>query len=178
METLKSFSTNYANAVSALATLGTFLLAAATLWFIKREYSNKYRPYVIPEVRVEPVLEGQAFSVSVIPRNVGPHPCEFMLSNIRLHIGDESYETPSFKEWVLVAPQVMEVRVPIGSMNQAGIQRVREGRYKTNRIEVNFSLTTRATENRFITTKVFSYDISVQGETPVVQFRPEWHKSA
>ena len=101
-----------------------------------------------------------------------------MFSNIRLHIGDETYETPDFKEWVLVASQVMEVQVPIGHINQLGIQQVREARYKTNRIEVCFSLTTRATDKRFTTNKAFSYDISVQGEVPVVQFRPEWHKSA
>ena len=178
MELLKEFSTNYANAASAFAALGMLALAASTLWFLKREYSNKYRPYVVPEIRVEPLLEGQAFAVTVIPRNVGPHPCEFKLNDIRLHIGDETYETPNFKEWVLVAPQVMEVRVPIGHVNQLGIQNVREARYKSNRIEVCFSLTTRATDQRFTATKVFSYDIGVQGETPVVQFRPEWHKSA
>lgn len=178
MELLKEFSTNYASAASAFAALGTLTLAAITLGFLKREYSNKYRPYVVPEIHVEPLLEGRAYAVSVIPRNVGSHPCEFMFSNIRLHIGDETYETPDFKEWVLVASQVMEVQVPIGHINQLGIQQVREARYKTNRIEVCFSLTTRATDKRFTTNKAFSYDISVQGEVPVVQFRPEWHKSA
>ena len=178
MELLKEFSTNYANAASAFAALGTLSLAAITLWFIKREYSNKYRPYVVPEIRVEPLLEGQVYLVTIIPRNVGPHPCEFMLSNIRLHIGDETYETPNFKAWELLASQVMEVRVPIGHINQLGVRQVREARYKTNRIEACFSLTTRATDRRFTSTKVFSYDISVQGEMPVVQFRPEWHKSA
>ncbi|AMC35531.1 hypothetical protein [Janthinobacterium sp. B9-8] len=178
MEILKEFSNNYANALGSLMTLGIFILAAVTLWFLRREYSNKYRPYVVPEVRVEPLLEGQGYAVTVIPRNVGPHLCEVMLSEIRLHIGDETYETPNFKEWVLVAPQVMEVRIPVGHVNQLGIQKVREARYKINRIEVSFSLTTRATDKRFIVTKLFSYDIGVQGETPVVQFRPEWHKSA
>ena len=99
------------------------------------------------------------------------------MQNIRLDVGDKTYETPNFKEWVLAAPQGMEVRVPIGHVNEIGIQKVREARYKSNRIEVSFSLITRATDKRFESKKSIAYDIGVQGEVPVVQFRPEWHKS-
>ena len=178
MELLKYFSANYANAVSAFAASGALLLALGTLWFLKREYVNKYRPYVVPGVFIEPILNSPAFGIAVVPRNVGPHPCEFMLRDIRLHIGDETYETPNFKEWILLAPQGVEVRDPIGNVNEIGIQKVREARYKSNRIEVAFLLLTRSADKRFTETKAVAYDINVQGETPSVQFRPEWHKTA
>ena len=54
MDWLKAFSTDYANAVTAMAACGALVLAAMTLWFLKREYSSKYRPYVFPVVHVEP----------------------------------------------------------------------------------------------------------------------------
>jgi len=110
MELLKTFSTDYANSVSAIATSVTFLLALATLWFLKREFANKYRPYVVAAVAIDPILGSPGFGVSVVPKKVGPHPCEIMLRDIKLHIGDETYDTPSFKEWALLAPQGIELR--------------------------------------------------------------------
>ena len=178
MDTLKSFSTDYANGVSAIATLATFFLAFATLWFLKREFKNKYRPYVVAAIAIDPLAGSAGFGVSIVPRNVGPHPCEFMLRDIHLHIGDETHDTPAFKDWVLLAPQGMEVRVPAGHVNDLGIQRIREARYKSNRIEVSFSLVTRSIEGRFERTQSVVYEVNVEGEVPFAAFRPEWHKSA
>lgn len=95
---LKLFASEYANGVSAIVATLTLLLALATLWFLKREYKNKYRPYVVPMAVIVPIVNSPDFAIHVVPRNVGPHPCEFMLEDIRLHIGDETYETPNFKE--------------------------------------------------------------------------------
>ena len=149
MELLKVFSTNYANGVSAIAASSTFLLAFVTLWFLKREYANKYRPYVVAAVTIDPILNSPGYGISIIPRNVGPHPCEIMLCGINLHIGDETYETPSFKEWVLLAPQGIEFRIPAGHVNELGVQRIREARYKSNRIELSFTLISRSVEKQF-----------------------------
>jgi len=40
MEWIKAFSTDYANAVIAIAACGAFILAAITLYYLKREYSQ------------------------------------------------------------------------------------------------------------------------------------------
>jgi hypothetical protein len=98
---LKEFSADYANAVTAIAALGALVLTAITLWFLKREYSAKYRPYIVPVVGVAKMQDSIGFSLSIIPRNVGPHPCLFRLSQIKLHVGDETFETPDTKEWML-----------------------------------------------------------------------------
>ena len=173
MEFVKEFSSSYANAVSAITALLTFFLAFATLWFLKREYKNKYRPYVLPEISIFPILGNSGYGINVLTRNVGPHPCEFMLSKMRLNIGDESYDTPSFKEWVLISPQVMAVAVPAGHVNAEGIRCVREGRYKSNRIDVSLSLHARSVDRRFELNTEFSYEINVEGDTPFVAFRPD-----
>jgi hypothetical protein len=178
MELLKTFSSDYANGVSAIATSGALLLAVATLWFLKREYVNKYRPYVVAAVVVEPMLNSTGFGISIIPRNVGPHPCEVILRDIHLHIGDEMYDTPSFKEWVLLAPLGIEIRVPVGHVNEQGVQRVREARYKSNRIELTFKLVTRSVEKRFEMSQSIAYEINVLGEAPLATFRPDWIKDA
>lgn len=175
---LKLFSSEYANGVSAIVATLTLLLALATLWFLKREYKNKYRPYVVPMAVIVPIVNSSDFAIHVVPRNVGPHPCEFMLEDIRLHIGDETYETPNFKEWVLIAPQGMEVHVPVGHVNVIGIRNVREARYKANRIEISFNLYMRSADKKYEESKSIAYEINVQGEMPVVAFRPDWHKNA
>ena len=53
MEALKEFSMNYSSAVTAIVSICALVLAACTLWYLKREYSSKYRPYVFPGVHVE-----------------------------------------------------------------------------------------------------------------------------
>jgi hypothetical protein len=86
MEWLKAFSAYYANGVMAITAVGALVLAIITLWYLKREYSSKYRPYVFPVVHAEPMPRKLGCVVSIIPRNIGPHPCKAQLSQIRLHI--------------------------------------------------------------------------------------------
>lgn len=177
MELLKVFSTDYANAVSAIAALGTLFLATATLWFLKREYTNKYRPYVTAGVVTDVTIDSKGFGISIIPRNVGPHPCEILLQEIHLHIGDETYDTPSFKEWLLLAPQGLDIRIPVGHVNELGIKNIREARYKLNRIEVSFKISSRSIEKNLTKSQYFLYQIDISGETPTPAFRPEWIKN-
>ena len=178
MEWLKEFSSNYANGVSALVALTALLLAGTTLWMLRREFIHKYRPYVMAAVFVDPILNSKGFGVSIAPRNIGPHPCEFMLTGIRLIIGDENYETPSMSAWLLLAPHGVEIRVPAGHVNEIGIGKVRESRFKSNRVEVSFTLHTRSVEKRFAETTSISYEINVLGDVPFALFRPEWQKKA
>lgn len=174
MNWIKTFSTDYANAVTAFTALGAFILAGATLWFLKREYSAKYRPYVVPVVDTEKMQDHLGCTLSIVPCNAGPHPCFFKLSKIRLHIGDETYETPDTKEWMLLASQNVNVRMPAGRVNETGVKKIREGRYKNNRIELSFILHTTSTEKKFNESKSFSYEINVMSENPVALFRSEW----
>ena len=176
MEWLKTFSDNYANGLMAIAALGALVLAAITLWYLKREFSSKYRPYVFPVVHAEPFSEKLGCVVSIIPRNIGPHPCKAQLSQILLHIGDEAYETPDTKEWLLLAPQGVGVQMPVGHVNDIGVSKIREGRYRKNRIEVTFILSTTSIEGKFPEKKSFGFEIDVLGEKPQVFFRPEWGK--
>lgn len=174
MEWLKEFSNTYANGVMAIAAVGALVLAAITLWYLKREYSSKYRPYVFPVVHVEPMPESLGCVVSIIPQNIGTHPCKAQLSQIRLHIGDETYETPDNKEYLLLAPQGVGVQMPVGHVSNVGVSSIREGRYRKNRIEVTFILSTTSVESKFPEKKSFAYEIDVQGEKPQALFRPEW----
>jgi hypothetical protein len=177
MDLIKSFSADYANAVTAFCAVGSLILTLSTLLYIRREYRNKYRPYVFANVLTEPIHSG-GFSIFVIPHNVGSHPCEVRIKDLRLHIGDEIHDTPSMNEWVLVAHQVLGIKFPGGHVNPSGIQSIREGRFRSNRIEVSFNISERSMDGDFLKTKSISYEINVQGETPSVVFRPEWHKVA
>jgi len=177
LERFKKFSADYATGVSALSAAAVLLIAVATFGYLTREFAQKYRPYVVAQVVTEPIAGSKAFVIFVVPRNVGEHPCEFMLRNIRLHIGDETYETPNFDEWMLLAPKGVEIRVPAGIVNEIGITRVREARYKSNRIEIGFDLHTRSIEQKFEEAKTINYEINVLTEAPVVVTRPDWQKS-
>lgn len=176
MEWLKTFSTDYANAITAIAAIGALVLTAITLLYLKREYSSKYRPYVFPVVHAEPIPEKLGCVVSIIPKNIGPHPCKAKLSQIRLHIGDETYETPDTKDWLLLAPKDIGIQMPAGHINEMGVSKIREGRYKKNRVELSFILQTTSVEEKFDERKSFAYEIDVRGEKPQALFRSEWSK--
>ena len=178
MDWLIAFSRDYANAVTAFAACGALILAAITLWYLKREYSSKYRPYVFPVVHVEPLPEKIGCIVSLVPKNVGAHPCKIKFSKITLHIGDESFETPDTKEWILLAPQGVGIQMPAGHVNDAGVSKIREGRNRKNRIEVSFQMRTISMEGKFEEAKSFAYEIDVLGEKPQALFRPEWSADA
>ncbi|MCL5036434.1 MAG: hypothetical protein M1269_04865 [Chloroflexi bacterium] len=178
MEWMKTFSTDYANAVTAIVACGAFILAAITLWYLKREYSSKYRPYVIPVVHAEPFPEKPGCVVSIIPTNVGPHPCNIKLSKITLHIGDETHDTPDMKEWILLAPQGVGVQMPAGHINENGVSKIREGRYRKNRVELSFVMHTISVEGKYEKTKSFAYEIDILGKNPQTLFRPEWSVDA
>lgn len=181
LEQLKAFSNDYAKGVSAIAALGALILGLITLWFLKREFAHKYRPYVQAVIMHLPVPNSKAFGVTIVPRNIGSYPCEIRLTNICLRIGDENYGTPDLSEWLLVSPQAhtqnLMVSVPAGHVNELGIQHIRDARYKTNRIEVAFVLHTRSIEKKYEEKKMISYEINVQGDAPVILFRPDWHKT-
>ncbi len=177
MEYLKVFSDHYANAVTALAAIGALTLAGTTLWYLKREYFSKYRPYVFPSVHVEPFAGKLGCSISIIPRNVGYYPCRAKLINIRLTIGDETHTTPDAKVWLLLAPSHVQVQYPVGYINEIGITKIREGRFRSNRVEVAFELETTSMEGKFSEKFSCAYEIEVLGETPQALFRPEWIKN-
>lgn len=102
MDWLQTFSDHYANGITAVAALAALGLAAATLWYLQREYASKHRPYVFPAVLLEPFPNGLGCVVGIAPQNVGSHPCLIKLGSIRLHVGDETYETPDTKDWILL----------------------------------------------------------------------------
>jgi hypothetical protein len=123
---------------------------------------------------VEPIPEKPACVGGIIPRNVGPYPCKLKLSAIRLHIADEAYETPDTKDWILLGSQGVGVQIPAGHVNEIGVAKSREGRYRKNRVELSFTLHTTSVEGKFAESKSFMFEIDVLGEKPQALFRPEW----
>jgi len=177
MNWLQTFSESYANGITSIAAIGVFFLTGATLWYLKREYSSKCRPYIFPGVHAEPFPDKLGCVVSIIPKNVGSHPCKIKICNIYLTIGDETHTTPETKDCILVGPHGIGIQIPAGHINENGVTRIREGRYKSNRVEVGFVVETTSVENKFTEKKSYVYEIYVQGGTPQVLFRPEWIKN-
>lgn len=176
LKVLKTFSDNYAKGVSALVSVLVLIITLITFLYLQRDFAQKYRPYVDAVVVAEPTVGSKDLYINIVPRNVGEHPCEFKLTNMRLHIGDETYETPNFEEWMLLAPKGVDKHVPAGYINEIGITKVRESRYKSNRINIEFDLHSRSVEQKFEETKTFFYEINVLTEKPIVLTRPEWQK--
>ncbi|MBT9265570.1 hypothetical protein KKQ10_11830 [Pseudomonas sp. MG-9] len=176
MEWLKTFSTDYANAVTAAIALIALVITAVTLYYLRREYRAKYRPYVVPVVNVEPLDRGEGeivYVVSVRPFNVGPHPCFVMMTAVQLQIGDEVYETPSHKGWSLIGQSGAAYTFPVGHINQNGISAVREGRYRLNRIEVRFRLHSKSVDDTHKQDQQFIFEVLAQNP-PLAVIRPEW----
>jgi hypothetical protein len=177
MEYIKDFFINYASAVSTITALSTLILACITAWYLRREYISKYRPYVMPVVQAEKMDGVLGCVLSIFPKNVGPHPCKVRFIDIQLHIGDETHRTPDIKEWIMLAQTGVDTHIPVGRINSNGVTKIREGRYKTNRVEVSFVLRAMSIEHKFSETKKFSYEIDVLSENPHAMIRPEWVKN-
>ena len=166
------FSDKYAQGVTAIVGAVGLVLAIATLIFLYRDYSLRYRPYVIAGVVAEKAKDSTAFTVAIRPTNVGSYPCYGKITNIRLRIGDEDYSTPDMQAWQLLGPTQGGVRtdMPAGYVNATGVQKIREGRFKTNRIELCFDYETMSVEKRFYEKKNSCCEINVAGENPQVLF--------
>src|SRR5438105_2863582 len=135
----ETFSRKYAEGVTAFVGLLGLLLAVATLIFLYRDYSLRYRPYVVPGVVAENFKDKPGLLVNIKPTNVGSYPCYVKITNIWLQIGDEKYQTPDMDDWLLLGPQGgVGFAVPAGHVNETGVKNVRESRYARNRIDLCF----------------------------------------
>lgn len=166
------FSKKYAEGVTAIVGTAGLILAITTLVFLYRDYSLRYRPYVIAGVLAQKAKDSTAFNVVIRPTNVGSYPCYTKITNILLRIGDYEYPTPDMKAWQLVGPTQggLYIDMPAGSVNAMGVQRIRECGYKTNRIELCFDYETMSVEKRFYEKRNSCCEISVAGENPEVLF--------
>ena len=176
MEWLKTFSTDYANAVTAFVAILALLITSFTLLYLRREYRAKYRPYVVPVVNVEPyeIEPGKiVYVTSVRPLNIGPHPCYIKLKSLQLQIGDELHETPSGQAWSLIGPNGAAYTFPVGHINEHGIEMVRSNRYRQNRIEVRFQLHAKSVDDEDVQIQQFIFEIEVK-DVPIAVSRPEW----
>lgn len=173
MDYLKILIAAYAPGVSAVASLGALMLAATTLWYLRRDHESRYRPYIWGGIQTEPFADKLAFGISVLPKNLGSHPCNVKVSKITLTIGDETHVTPDHKEWLLLAPSGMAIQLPAGHINEVGVKNIREARYRQNRVEVSFHIEASSVDKRFRTSRSFVYEIDVRGEKPVELFRTD-----
>ncbi|HAU1190901.1 TPA: hypothetical protein ACT96X_001025 [Legionella pneumophila] len=169
--TFEVFSASYANGVTAVVAVMALLTACITLWFLKRDHALKYRPYLMPAVNVD--RQCDKLIVSIKPCNVGLHPCKAKIYDIKLIIGDETFPTPDVQE-LLLSPVRVGVSIPAGYINDIGVNRIRQGQYKKNRIELNFIIESKSIENKYKCIQKYSFEISVLDEHVQAFIRPEW----
>lgn len=175
MEWLKAFSSDYANAVTALVAVGAFTLAWRTLLYLKREYRAKYRPYLVPVVTVssfEPEPGRTEFHLFIQPVNVGPHPCHVRLTSILLTIGDDKFPSQDQEHWHLIGGTA-NYTFEAGHINQFGVQQIRDARYSQNRVELSFNLHMQSTDGEHSSIQKCLYVVEVRGPMPTVAYRPD-----
>ena len=61
---------------------------------------------------------------------------------------------PDNQDWIFLG-QGISIQIPAGYVNETGVTRIREGRYKENRIEISFVLKTISSEGKFEEQKKF-----------------------
>lgn len=176
-ELIKNFSTDYANGITAIATVGAVILSGFALFYVRREYFAKYRPYVVPVVNALKKSADSAYVIEIISKNVGMHPCNFKLTDINLKVGDEMHTTPSFSAWMLLGTVGAGIKYPAGYVNQVGVDRIRNNQNRNNRVELSFKLHTTSIQNQFESCQEHIFEINLLTDEPHVFSRPEWVKS-
>lgn len=175
MEWLKAFSTDYANAVTAIAAIGALLTALVTLLFLKREYRAKYRPYVVPLAWIQKdqaADQPAPFAVFVEPKNVGPHPCRVKITDVELQVGDDLYPSPSQRAWTMIGPTSGGFTFHCGSVHGLGITNIQQGRYRTNRVELRLTVQSMSAEDKHQQSESYAFEIDVRGAEPVIFAKP------
>lgn len=172
LELFALFSENYADGVIAITATVALIVSCFTLYKLYSEFSAKHRPYITAIVEAKETDEKDSISVFVSPKNVGPHPCFFKISDIELQIGDEIHTTPSNKEWSLIGSRDVSITMPVGHINQNGIKKIREARYSRNIIELRFTITKATFNKKKISEEKLTYEINVLNEIPLVTTRP------
>jgi hypothetical protein len=163
--------------LTALVAFGALLLAVITFLFVTRDHRSRYRPYVYGQVGVEPLADSIGCVVAIEPINVGGHPCEIKISSVVLTIGDESYTTPDMQNFMLLGQKAIS-RYPAGHVNELGVQKIRDGRFKTNRVELSFAIDSRSIDHRYVDRTRYAHEIDVRSERPQAFTRADWIRRA
>jgi len=164
LEILKEVNTNY----SQVLLLG---IASLTLFLVYKEYVLKRRPFVMPEILLEKSEDKWFFNIVLV--NKGSMPGISKITKAELMIGDETYPTV-FKNEVVLAQGDRQKLMPIGHINENGIQKIIGHEYASNRVEIVLHVQSKSLGSKYFkySTKV-AYYVDVKGEKPIISLMTE-----
>ena len=153
------------------ANLLLVLIAGATAVIAYREYLQRRRPYVLPEIVFEKQEDKWFFHVLLI--NKGEYPAISRISNALLRIGDEEHLT-TFRFEAVLSPGEKQKLAPIGHINKVGREKILGHEYKSNRVEITVCLDSKALrQKKFKYQTKADYEVDVSGENPVIKLIKE-----
>ena len=153
--------------------LAQWILAAVALValiYTIREFFLKQRPYIDLEIQVaengQTDQAGWLFFALLV--NKGTYPATVKVQNTIMRVGDEEYPS-EVKNFVFISPGESKKMALIGSINNIGIEKIRQKQYKNNYAEIYAKVKSAKIGSKKLNylTEV-TYRVDVSGDKPLI----------
>lgn len=159
---------NWLNTYQGIAQWLIWSTAVLALIVAYREYISKRRPYIDWEIQVanNPNKQLGGWIFFALIKNSGTYPALVRVKKTLIRIGDEEYPS-EIKNEIIVAPETAKKSAMIGSIYESGIQKIRNNKYKKNRVEIEFEIESKPLGDKKMKYKSYAnYEINIDGEKP------------
>jgi hypothetical protein len=166
------FLKNILNFINNHSNLGLLIVAVLSFLYVRKEYFLKRRPFIDIEIASE-IKKEEEWSFYIILINKGTFPGIAKITKSILKIGDEIYPTVFNQETVL-SPEEKKKIFPIGHINKNGLEKIRNHKYRINRVEIIIESESKAIgDKKFLYKTNYEYEINVENEKPIIKIITE-----
>lgn len=150
--------------INAITNSALVILGGISLWYVRKEYFLKRRPFVTAELVNE--INGKDWHFFIVLVNKGTFPGVAKVSKCILQIGDEKYPT-SFDLELVLAPNEKQKILYVGHINENGRKKILGHEYSLNRVTIKITVTSKfVTEEKFQYKTLSEYLVDVSKEKP------------
>lgn len=143
------------------------LLTIAGVFFARKEYVERTRPYVDVEYETLVDEDSKTWNFLVVAINRGQYPIYSKITKALLIVGDEKYPTIVDQEVVLFPGDDKKIKIPVGNINQLGRKKIREAKYTKNIVELQVEVSSRKLKEVAYTYKtILRVQVLVEEEKP------------
>lgn len=151
--------------INSISNVALVILGVISLWYVRKEFFLKRRPFVSVEILNEILDDVWYFFVVLV--NKGTYPGIAKIDKAILQVGDEKYPT-LFKTEMSLAPNEKQKIAPIGNINKIGIKKIIGHEYVSNKVIIDILVSSKFPGDKGFRYKTSAkYLVDVTGEKPI-----------